>query len=142
MADDASKTQFRVADGDALIRVTYQTDVEVTWGGCTAPRTGRTLEEAFALENLDWCQGADRADLKLRVRGGANLTLDQIAQRLHRKIGGSSFHKTDFALALLAQDPTTWSVPRYIAAGLHWLEQEVTPAPEEQPAAAKQATAA
>lgn len=141
VADDASRTQFRTADGDALVRVTYQTGVEVTWGGNTVERTGRTLEEAFALENLDWCQEADRADLKLRVRGGANLTLDQIAERLHRKIGGSSFHKTDFALALLAQDPTAWSVPRYIAEGLHWLELEVTPAPQEQPAAAEQATA-
>lgn len=141
-ADDARRTQVRTADGDALIRVTYQTRVEVTWGDTTAACAGRTLEEAFALENLDWCQGADRADLKLRVRGGANLTLDQLAERLHRKISGSNFHKTDFALALLAQDPTTWAVPRYIAAGLHWLEQEITPVPPAQPEAAEQAAAA
>lgn len=141
-ADDARRTQLRVVDGDALVRVTYQTSVEVTWGDTTIARTGRTLEEAFALENLDWCQGADRADLKLRLRGGANLTLDQIAERLHRKINSSNFHKTDFALALLAQDPTTWAVPRYIAAGLHWLEQEITPAPQTLPEAVDQAAAA
>lgn len=141
-ADDARRTQLRAVDGDALVRVTYQTSVEVTWGDTTIERIGRTLEEAFALENLDWCQGADRADLKLRLRGGANLTLDQIAERLHRKINGSNFHKTDFALALLAQDPTTWAVPRYIAAGLHWLEQEITPAPQAQPDAVDQAAAA
>jgi len=141
-ADDDRRTQVRTVDSDALIRVTYQTRVEVTWGDTTAAWAGRTLEEAFALENLDWCQGVDRADLKLRVRGGANLALDQLAERLHRKISGSNFHKTDFALALLAQDPTTWAVPRYIAAGLHWLEREITPVPLAQPEAAERVAAA
>ncbi len=90
---------------------------------------GRTLEEAFALENLTWCQDAARSDLKLRVRGSGGLTAEQLAERLHNRIKGSNFNKTDFALALLAQDPATWSVPHYIADGLRWLEDEVTPVP-------------
>lgn len=123
--EEGGCTQLRTAEGDALVRVTYQTRIDVTWGDRTLSLAGRTLEEAFALENLTWCQSADQADLKLRIRGGAALSLENIAERLHRKISGSSFHKTDFALALLAQDPVSWSVPRYIAAGLHWLEREV-----------------
>ena len=125
--DEEGCTQPRVAVDDALVRVTYQTSVDVTWNGRTVRQAGRTLEEAFALENLVWCQAADQADLKLRVRGGGALSLEEIAERLHRKISGPSFHKTDFALALLAQDPTTWSVPHYIADGLRWLEREVAP---------------
>jgi hypothetical protein len=46
---------------------------------------------------------------------------------LHRRVKSSSFKKTDFALALLAQDPDTWVVPTYITDGLRWLEQEVVP---------------
>lgn len=50
-----------------------------------------------------------------------------------------SFSKTDFALALLAEDPSNWSVPAYIAEGLSWLETEIAPpepddnVEEEQP---------
>jgi hypothetical protein len=132
-AEEVHRTQHRAADGDALIRVTYRTRVEVTCGGRTIALAGRTLDEAFALENLAWCQAAARVDLKLRVRGGLNLTLEQIAERLHCKISSSNFHKTDFALALLAQDPRTWSVPQYIVSGIRWLAHQVTPAPQTQP---------
>ena len=43
-----------------------------------------------------------------------------------------SFSKTDFALALLAEDPANWSVPGYIADGVRWLEAEIAP-PEPEP---------
>ena len=92
---------------------------------------GRMLEEAFALENLVWCQDTARAELRLRIRGAADLTIDQIAERLHNRIKRSGFNKTDFALALLAQDPETWTVPSYIAEGLRWLEDEITPVPPQ-----------
>jgi len=123
------RTQSRGEDGYALVRVTYQTMVDVTWNVRQMAMAGRTLEEAFALENLTWCQDAARSDLKLRVRGSGGLTAGQLAERLHNRIKGSNFNKTDFALALLAQDPATWTVPHYIADGLRWLEDEVTPVP-------------
>lgn len=132
--------QPRAEAGGALVRVTYQTTVEASWRDQTGPMAGRTLEEAFALQNLSRCQHADCADLKLRIRGGGNLTLEQLVERLHKRIKGSSFNKTDFALALLAQDPSTWQVPVYIAEGLRWLEQEVTLlGPEPLPANAEAA---
>lgn len=61
------------------------------------------------------------------MRGCLKLSLDELAEKLHTKVAGSGFHKTDFALALLCQDPKTWKVPAYIATGLRWLEHEVTP---------------
>lgn len=123
------RTQARATASDALVRVTYQTPVEVTWRGVTAMRTGRTLEESFALQNLAWCQDRNRKDLGLRVKGCNNLDLSEIAQSLYRKVKSAGFHKTDFALALLAQDPAAWTVPDYISKGLQWLENEVAPPP-------------
>lgn len=128
-ATSERRTQARLEEGHALIRVTYQSQVDVEWRGVSVPMTGRTLEEAFAFENLTWCQDADRADLKLRVRGNAGMDVAGLAERLHNRIKSSGFNKTDFALALLAQDPAAWTVPRYIADGLQWLEGEITPAP-------------
>lgn len=128
VATSAECTQLRARDGEALIRVTYQKQRPVSWRGETKQLAGRTLEEAFALENLAWCQDAQRADLGLVVRGSAALTLDEIAPRLHRRVKSSEFNKTDFALALLSEDPKTWIVPQYIADGLLWLQDEITPA--------------
>lgn len=125
-AEESECIQSRTAYG-TLVRVAYQTAIDVAWKDETAVLAGRTLEEAFALENLVWSQDKDRKNLKLRIRGAAKLDLAAISGRLHRRIAGSSFHKTDFALALLEQNPSDWLVPRYIADGLRWLEREVTP---------------
>ena len=88
------RIQPRAATGDALVRVSYQTPIEVTWREATEVRTGRTLEEAFALENLAWCQDVDRKDLGLRIKGCNKLDLGEIAQSLYRKVKNASFHKT------------------------------------------------
>ncbi len=122
-----SRIQPRTEQCQALVCVTYQTQINVTWKDERAILAGRTLEEAFALENLSWCQAKERADLKLRVRGQGHLSLQQMAERLHNKIKSPAFKKTDFALALLAQDPNAWAVPSYIAEGLQWLQDEVRP---------------
>jgi predicted ATP-dependent endonuclease of OLD family len=140
-APPEERTQARTENVHSLVRVTYQTPVVVTWQGTTATVAGRTLEEAFALENLVWCQDEQRADLKLRIRRNAVLALEVIAERLHNRIKGTSFNKTDFALALLAQDPATWTVPSYIAQGLRWLEEQITPLPVVPPAAPAPAAA-
>lgn len=136
------RIQPRAEGGDALVRVSYQTPVEVTWQGATENRTGRTLEEAFALENLAWCQDADRKDLGLRVKGCNRLNIEGVAESLYRKVKNANFHKTDFALALLAHDPAAWKVPSYISEGLVWLEAEVAPLPPAVEAAAGDVDAA
>jgi predicted ATP-dependent endonuclease of OLD family len=129
-ADD--KTQVRANDNDALVRVAYQCRTDVTWGGDTLSLAGRTLEEAFALENLDWCQHKDRKPLQLRIAKNDEKDLGELAGRIHKRVQAKSFSKTDFALALLAEDPDSWVVPEYIADGLRWLEAEIAP-PESEP---------
>ena len=54
-------------DDGALVRVAYQRCTDVTWGQDTMALAGRTLEEAFALENLAWCQDVARKSLQLRI---------------------------------------------------------------------------
>ncbi len=118
--DAAGKT----LDGDTLglrsVRVTYPCEVDLTLNGQSLRRAGRTLEVAFAYENLEWTQEAPNRDLKLWVRVPQDL--EDLAKRVHAKVHSSNFKKTDFALALLAKDPDTWNVPHYIAEGLAWLE--------------------
>jgi predicted ATP-dependent endonuclease of OLD family len=121
-------TQLRTDDSSACVRIAYQGSNQITWNGTSLSLAGRTLEEAFALENLIWCQGTERIDLNLRIARNSDKTLAELADRIHKRVKGSGFKKTDFALALLAQDPASWIVPRYIDEGLKWLEEQVTPA--------------
>lgn len=115
------------------VRVTYPSTVELVRGDERIERAGRTLEAAFAFENLEWSQQEDNRDLNLRVRGAQNI--EDLAQRLHRKIHGSGFGKTDFALALIAKNPDDWIVPHYISEGLQWFESELGVAQASEQAA-------
>ncbi len=122
-------TQPRANDKEALVRVAYQGRTVVTWGGDTMALAGRTLEEAFALENLAWCQDVARKSLQLRIPKPGDKDLTELVRRIHRRVQAKSFKKTDFALALLAENPAQWTVPAYIANGLRWLENEIAPLP-------------
>ena len=62
-------------------------------------------------------------------------SVGDIAEELYKRVKSSSFKKTDFALALLAQDPNGWTVPLYVADGLRWLAEQLVLADREQPAA-------
>lgn len=121
------KTQTRDDNGLASVHVCYQTKVTVTRGEENTQLTGRTLEEAFAFENLVWSQDITNKDLKIRVKSSDTPNLAVTTERLHTRIHGKNFKKTDFALALLTKEPDSWVVPRYIQEGLEWLEAEVTP---------------
>jgi predicted ATP-dependent endonuclease of OLD family len=121
------KIQARTNDNDALVRVAYQCRTNVTWNGQRLALAGRTLEEAFALENLVWCQHKDRRPLQLRIPKAGEKTLTALAERIHKRVQAKSFSKTDFALAILTEDPSSWSVPTYVAEGLRWLEAEIAP---------------
>ncbi|MCI5076860.1 ATP-dependent endonuclease [Oricola sp.] len=127
--DPAGKTVAADAFGLGAVRVTYPCTVELTRNDEQTQRAGRTLEVAFAFDNLDWTQETANADLKLRVR--APQDIEHLAQRIHDKVCGSNYKKTDFALALLAKDPASWNVPQYIAEGLQWLEATLGLAAEE-----------
>jgi len=122
-----SKTQIRDVNNPATVHVCYQTQVTVTRGEESLLLTGRTLEEAFAFENLVWSQDISNKDLKIRVKSSDAPVLTVTTERLHTRIHGKNFKKTDFALALLTKNQESWIVPSYIREGLEWLQTEVTP---------------
>lgn len=128
------RTQERDGGSLASVMVTYQRRRPVQWGGEKAELAGRTLEEAFALENLEWCQNMSRKHLGLCVVAkGKAATLDTVAAKLHARVKGSGFDKTKFALGVLTEGPDGWLVPHYIAEGLAWLAERMNPAPAAAP---------
>jgi predicted ATP-dependent endonuclease of OLD family len=126
-ATPQQRTQLPNENSAAWVRVAFQGASHVTWRGTTLSLAGRTLEEAFALENLVWCQERAQKDLQLRVPRNDTKDLATVAAAIHTRVKGSSFKKTDFALALLTREPGRWGVPCYIAEGLKWLENTVAP---------------
>lgn len=115
-----------LAEGSsAEVRVAYQTKVLVTVGTTTSQLCGRTLEEAFGLENSDWCQAEANRAVGLKLKRAPN-TPEELAEKLHKRVIGKNFDKTRFALEVLASGPlNSWKVPAYIAEGLAWLEAKV-----------------
>jgi predicted ATP-dependent endonuclease of OLD family len=128
-------------DGKVHARVAYQTKVEVTVGQSSAELCGRTLEEAFGLENADWSQNEKNSSVGLRLRTAAK-TPRELATGLHKRVTSKSFDKTRFALEVLASGPLNgWKVPAYIAEGLTWLESMVAYEAEAEGAVAVSAAA-
>ena len=132
-ATESAKVQPRGDKSTALIRVAYQSRQPVEWQAKQEHRTGRTLEEAFVLENLAWCQHEDRSRLGLRVRKAEQCSLPDLAEKLSKRIRSQNFDKTEFALGLMTQNSNAWKVPSYIHEGLQWLAAqfppELSPAP-------------
>lgn len=128
-------------DGKAHVRVAYQTKVSVTVGKVTSAVCGRTLEEAFGLENADWCQEEINSSVGLKLRTAAETPQD-LATGLHKRVTSKSFDKTRFALEVLASGPLNgWKVPAYISEGLTWLETMVAYEAEAEGAVAVSAAA-
>ena len=139
-----SAEKLHQADGGNgfKVHVTYQVPTNVTWNGATASLCGRTLEEAFGLENVTWCQDAAQRHVGLKLRGNP-ATPGVLASGLHKRVSGKSFDKTKFALGVLTEPPEKWNVPLYIRDGLHWLVSEVSfELPEPLPDATTPAAAA
>ena len=109
----------------AKVRIVYQVPTRVTFSGSSDDVCGRTLEVSFGLENAIWCQDAERRSLGLKLRGSV-LGPAALASGLHKRVSGTYFDKTKFALEVLARPEEQWVVPRYISEGLRWLEEVVT----------------
>lgn len=142
-ADDA-KIQEAVGGNGFKVCVAYQVPTDVTWGGTAANLCGRTLEEAFGLENAQWCQAQAQRHIGLKLRTSP-ITPADLASGLHKRVSGRSFDKTKFALGVLTELPASWTVPLYIKQGLQWLVGEVNlelPAIEVAPAVVPTAEAA
>jgi predicted ATP-dependent endonuclease of OLD family len=120
LAAEAGQKLSVAADGSpGNVKVTYQTRQPVDWQGEIDEAAGRTLEEAFALQNLAWCQDQERRQLGLHIRGGANLGLADMKLKVYGKV--RTLDKTKFALELMAVGHDGWTTPAYIAEGLEWL---------------------
>lgn len=124
----------------AKVRVAYQTLETVQWDDEKATRAGRTFEEAFAFQNLAWCQDIAQKHLGLRVIRKKAMSLDEVVAAIHKKVKNPSFKKTDFALELMQEESKHWQVPTYIVEGLRWLREEVIPHKDVEPVAAKEAS--
>lgn len=121
----ATDLDKQTAQGDAAtVRVAYETPVQVAWKGQLAELAGRTLEEAFGLENAEWCQALAQKKLGLRLRGEIAAP-ENLAEGLHKRVKGDAFDKTRFALGILTAAPDAWVVPNYIREGLEWLRDKV-----------------
>ncbi|MBB3872923.1 ATP-dependent nuclease [Brevundimonas mediterranea] len=118
------KTADLIGSEPSKVMVTYQTATDVTWGGQTTSFCGRTLEEAFGLENAAWCQAAEQKPVGLKLRKAAVDPM-ALALGLHKRVGGKGFDKTKFALQVLAANKDAWVSPGYIRAGLLWLAEQV-----------------
>jgi predicted ATP-dependent endonuclease of OLD family len=127
MATVEDRTPPRPPGCGARIRVTFQGPHELVWNSKTAKVAGRTLEEAFALQNLAWTQDPARKTLGLHIKGGQGMEPLAIASRIYARVKGTYFSKTDFALTVLSDQTDGWTVPKYIADGLSWLDQRITP---------------
>jgi len=124
-APAGDRLQAPTADGGAHVMVTYQCPASVTWGSDTLELKSRTLEEAFAYENLVWCQKKEHHEVGLRWTKSPTMSLEELAAKIHKRVKGESFKKTNFALGLLASSDTSWVVPSYIQVGLDWLTKHV-----------------
>lgn len=122
---DATPAEKMEVAGDGLgsrVRVAYQVRTNVEWAGSAADLCGRTLEEAFGLENSVWCQDAERRHIGLQLRETPG-TPHELAAGLHKRVSGKGFDKTKFALGVLTEN--SWNVPLYIKEGLAWLQEQI-----------------
>lgn len=123
-AEVSSKIEDLAGSEPSKVRVAYQLSTDVTWAGATTSLCGRTLEEAFGLENAGWCQAAERRPVGLKLKSEPADAL-ALATGLHKRVTGKAFDKTKFALQVLACDKDAWQVPLYIKQGLVWLREQV-----------------
>jgi hypothetical protein len=140
-ASDDEKIEAIPGTEKAMVRVAYQVSTEVAWGGTSDVICGRTLEEAFGLENAGWCQAADRQPLGLKLRGQPGNPA-ALAIGLHKRVTGTHFDKTKFALGVLTLKEEDWTVPLYIKGGLVWLADVVDLESGQEAEAATEAIAA
>lgn len=100
---------------DDKIRVAYQTKLDGEDLKC-----GRSFEEAFILDNLQYVLDKKGQLLSIQNRLSAYSTIEEIKQNSYDI--AKSIKKTDFAFDLLI-NRENFDVPRYIKEGLVWLSQ-------------------
>jgi predicted ATP-dependent endonuclease of OLD family len=103
----------------------YEMPVRIVHQGEAIDVHGRTLEEAFVYENLALVANGDLA-VSVTIPDNAN----DVFESVYKQVKKSGFKKTEFAMDVLSST-SEWATPEYIAEGLRWLEQTLTPQPQE-----------
>ncbi|TQV63324.1 MAG: ATP-dependent endonuclease [Sulfurovum sp.] len=98
------------------IRVAYQIKINSTEIKC-----GRSFEEAFMLDNLQYALDKKQDLASVSSKLSAYSTVDEIKTNSFKIV--ESVKKTDFAFDLLSNQDG-WNVPTYIKEGLIWLSQQ------------------
>lgn len=133
-AEDQHCIQAPSEGSGAHVMITFQRPIHVTWREVTLELKSRTLEEAFAYENLAWCQAKEQRPLGLWWKKAPEITLEELAEKIHKRVKSNSFKKTNFALGLLASQEAGWVAPAYIRKGLDWLADQVAIPDDDQDA--------
>ncbi|WP_345060575.1 ATP-dependent endonuclease [Streptomyces rameus] len=122
-------------DGEDVgnIWVACQTRQLAEWGSEAVELAGRTLEEAFALENLQWSQDSSRRVIGLCIMKSNQMTLCELHEAIFKRV--RNLDKTRFVLGLIAEQDISWKAPRYIMDGLTWLSDRLSPTPASIPLA-------
>lgn len=123
-AEDGAKEEELPDSAPAKVRIAYQVATNVNWVATDTSLCGRTLEEAFGLENAQWCQALEQRPVGLKLRS-APADSSALATGLHKRVTSKGFDKTKFALQVLAADKDAWVVPLYIRQGLVWLKEQI-----------------
>lgn len=123
-AEEHAKIQELGDAAPAQVRVAYQVNADVNWGGVVSQICGRTLEESFGLENAEWCQASEQRPVGLKLKA-TPADANALALGLHKRVSSKGFDKTKFALMVLSADKGSWTVPLYIREGLAWLKTQV-----------------
>jgi predicted ATP-dependent endonuclease of OLD family len=100
---------------DNKIRVAYQTKLDEE-----ALKCGRSFEEAFVLDNLEYVLDKKEQLLSMKNKLSTYSTIEEIKQNSYDI--AKSIKKTDFAFDLLSNQDN-FDVPNYIKEGLLWLSQ-------------------
>lgn len=117
------------ADAPSLVRIAYQSQSTFSWNDNEVTATGRTFEETFAFENIEWVLHEDRRSLSIVPARFKPLaaSASEIVKEIHNRVRSSSFKKTDAALELMLSTGE-WISPNYIAEALAWLDKVINPA--------------
>ena len=105
--------------------IAFQISVSVTQDEETVMMLGRTLEEIFVYQNIQFFR-----EKKLELGIDIPDELPDAYQKIFERVKSASFKKTEFALGVLASSED-WEVPKYIVEGLGWLDERLggTPFP-------------
>jgi len=103
--------------------VAFQKKSTVEGHDAGSPMIGRTFEETFTYENMQIFRD-NEINLGVEIPAGQNY--EEEYKTIFEKVKSSSFKKTEFALKV-ASSTSEWVVPQYIADGLRWLEEKLSP---------------